>query len=78
MFDHMTTEAIRIERNRAIATAVAHGADVPLAPTVWSRVTARITARLRRARSTEMAPVVALPTAGPAPVAAGVVDTAAA
>ncbi len=66
MFDPMTTEAARIERNQAIACAQAFGAAMPMRPGLWARLVAR--AR----RTTPVAPVVQLPITMADPTASAV------
>jgi len=62
MFDPMTTEAARIERNQAIACAHAYGTAVPMRPGLVARFVARFRST---APAAPVAPIVALPTMAP-------------
>jgi hypothetical protein len=65
MFERITIEAARADHERAIAQANAHGAQVPLAPTWWSRLRAALR---RRSAATPIATVHPLPAPRPAAV----------
>jgi hypothetical protein len=61
MFDPMTTEAARIERNQAIASVHAHGTAVPMRPGLLARLVARFRSTAPVTPAAPTAPVVALP-----------------
>lgn len=56
MFDYMTTEAARIEHAQRMAHLDAFGAQLPVRPSFWARIVARVR------RTSPVAPVLTLPT----------------